>query len=237
MNASRATRAALVTAALTAALAAPAGAHVKAREPEAPAGSRYTFSFEIDHGCGSSPTTGLRILMPSGAFEVKPVEKPGWTASVAGEPSVVEFAGGRVPDQTKDTFSVELVTPNRPGEVILFPTVQRCEVGESPWIDELATSNTPAPRITLTANATPLTAPPATTTTAAAPATTTTTTTTTTTAAASGAQTAAGDDGDDGGSTIVPLAIATVLSMVAGGGLAWSRSRGQRSPRAGNSSS
>lgn len=190
-------------------------AHVRTQSPEAPAGSRYTFSFEVDHGCDGSPTTGLRILLPEGAFDARPVEKAGWTATADGDPVVVEFAGGPLPDATTDSFSVELVTPNRPGEEVLFPTVQRCAAGETSWVDPDAATDTPAPRVLLTANATPITAPP------------TTTTTTTTTPPTTATPSPADDDGGGSGGFAVPALIGAVAA--AGAGLAvWSGRRRRR---------
>jgi periplasmic copper chaperone A len=64
---------------------ATATAHVQPKVPEAPAGARFTFSFVVEHGCEDSPTTGLSIHLPDGAFDASPVSKPGWTAQVTEE--------------------------------------------------------------------------------------------------------------------------------------------------------
>jgi hypothetical protein len=182
-------------------------AHVRPKVPEAPAGARFTFSFVVEHGCEGSPTTGLSIHLPDGAFDASPVSKPGWTAQITEEPPVVEFAGGSLPDETKDSFSVELVTPNRPGEEVLFPTVQRCQVGVIHWIAAEAGAENPAPRVRLTPNPSPITTPPP------------TTTTTTPPTPSSTAQTAAGpSEGDDGSG--IPVAL-VLLSAVGLGALGW----------------
>jgi periplasmic copper chaperone A len=183
---------------------ATAAAHVKPKVPEAPAGARFTFSFLVDHGCEGSPTTGLSIQLPEGAFDARPVAKPGWTAQVV--EAAVDFAGGPLPDETKDSFSVELVTPNRPGEDVFFPTVQRCQVGATHWIAPQAEAENAAPRVRLTPNPSPITAPPPTTTTTA-PATPPTT-----------IQSAARPSGDSGGSG--PTAV-LLLGAVAIGASGW----------------
>lgn len=197
-------------------LPAAANAHVKPKVPEAPAGARFTFSFVVEHGCEGSPTTGLSIQLPAGAFDARPATKPGWTAQVAGEPPVVEFSGGPLPDETKDAFSVELVTPNRPGEEVLFPTIQRCQVGETHWIAPEAEAENPAPRVRLTANASPITAPPPTT---VAPTTTAPATTEPSTRAREAAGGEGGDDGSGGGTTLVLLGIAAIAALA--GGTSW----------------
>ena len=137
------------------ALAAPG--HVEPQISEAPAGARTTFGFLVEHGCDGSPTVQVSIQLPEGAFDAVPIAPAGWTGAVeASTPPVVTFTGGPLAADVEETFSVELVTPNRPGETVLFPTVQTCEAGEIGWIDPAEESEEPAPRIVLTENASPI---------------------------------------------------------------------------------
>jgi uncharacterized protein YcnI len=137
------------------ALAAPT--HVEPQSSEAPAGARTTFGFLVEHGCGESPTVQVSIQLPDGSFDAVAVAPAGWTGTVEpSSPPVATFTGGPLAADVAETFSVELVTPNRPGETVLFPTVQTCEAGEVAWIDPAEESEEPAPRIVLTENASPI---------------------------------------------------------------------------------
>jgi uncharacterized protein YcnI len=190
--------------ALLAVLAAPG--HVEPQISEAPAGSRTTFGFLVEHGCDDSPTVAVSIQLPDGAFDAVPQPPAGWTGVVEdAQPPVVTFTGGPLAADVEETFAVELVTPNRPGETVLFPTVQTCEAGEIGWIDPAEGAEEPAPRIVLTENAQPIL--PSTT----APGPTTTVvddeepaSTTTASAAADGGSDEDDEDDDGGGEAVLP---------------------------------
>jgi hypothetical protein len=133
------------------------------------------------------------------------VAPAGWTGVIEPTtPPVATFTGGPLAADAPETFAVELVTPNRPGETVLFPTVQTCEAGEIGWIDPADESEEPAPRIVLTENASPILP------TTAAPTSTTVVeaheddddddlASTTTVQVADAAAATDEDDGDDGG--------------------------------------
>lgn len=207
-----------------AALAAPA--HVEPQVSEAPAASRFTFSFRVEHGCGASPTTALEIQTPRGSFDVKAVAKEGWNATVQpSDPPVVVFQGGPLAADTADSFALELVTPNEPGTEVVFPTVQTCAEGELAWIEREEGGDHPAPRVKLTENATPLLPTGAT-----APSTTMATTGPPTTEGVA----VADDEGSRGGGSVVPVAGAA-LAVVAGvgGAVVWARRRRRQGPPVG----
>ena len=193
--------------AIVVALAAPG--HVEPQISEAPAGSRTTFGFLVEHGCEGSPTVAMSIQLPEGAFDAVPVTPAGWTGTVEDTaPLVVTFTGGPLDADVEETFAVELVTPNLPGETVLFPTVQTCEEGEIGWIDPAEESEEPAPRIVLTENASPILP---TTTTAPSSAAATPTTAVDDEPATTTAPTAGGDvddersdDDDGGGEALLP---------------------------------
>jgi uncharacterized protein YcnI len=192
-----------------------APSHVEPQVSEAPAGSRTTFSFVVEHGCEGSPTVAVAIQIPEGAFDVVPVEQPGWTSTVEpGTQPVVRFTGGPLADDVPGTFGFELVTPNLPGQTVLFPTVQTCEVGEIAWIDPAEVSEEPAPRVRLTENAQPI-----------LPTTTTTAAPTTTEPPATTAPPATIGTGDDGGGEVdgddgMPTLVIGAAALAAAGGVA-----------------
>jgi uncharacterized protein YcnI len=200
--------------------------HVEPQVSEAPAGSRATFGFLVEHGCGGSPTVQVSIQLPDGAFDAVPQAPEGWTGVVEpGAPPVVTFTGGPLPADVPATFAVELVTPNRPGETVLFPTVQTCEAGEIGWVDPAEESEEPAPRIVLTANPDPI-LPSAT----AAPTTTTVVeehdpTEGPTTTSVVGEPDGASEEDDDGFPVVPVVAAVAVLAAAAAVSL-----RSRRSP-------
>jgi uncharacterized protein YcnI len=201
--------------------------HVEPQVSEAPAAARFIFAFEVEHGCEGSPTIEVAIQTPPGSFDVAPVDKPGWTATVdAADPPVVTFTGGRLADDVADTFAVELVTPDAAGTDALFPTVQVCEVGELAWIETEAGGDSPAPRVRLLPNPDPL-PPPSTTTTAPTSTSTTEGLATSTTTATTGTTEAEGTDEEDGsGSTGAWLVAGAVAAAAVG--LAVRAARGRR---------
>jgi uncharacterized protein YcnI len=216
---------ALVPRAAAALLALTAPAHVEPQVSEAPAGSRTTFSFVVEHGCDGSPTVEVAIQIPEGAFDVVPVEQAGWVGTVEqGTQPVVRFAGGPLAADVEGTFGFELVTPNLPGQTVLFPTVQTCEEGEIAWIDPAEVAEEPAPRVRLTENAQPVLP---TTTTTAAPTTTTAVPSTTTPPTTDPSDGDADDADDDGG---MPTLLIGAAALAAAGGVAFAAARRRSSP-------
>ena len=200
------------------ALATPvAPLHVEPQISEAPAGSRTTFSFVVEHGCDGAATVEMAIQIPEGAFDIVPAAPEGWSGSVEeGTQAVVRFTGGPLADDLEEAFGFEMVTPNLPGETIFFPTVQTCEAGEIAWIDTSDGAEEPAPRIVLTANDQPILP----TSTTAPPATTTSTTSSAGPGSTAPATTAAQDDdgnsGDDDADMPVAAIVALALAAAAG---------------------
>ncbi len=199
--------------------------HVEPQISEAPAGARTTFAFLVEHGCDGSPTTQVSIQVPDGAFDVVPVAPVGWTAAVEEvEPKVVTFTGGPLADDAQESFGMELVTPNRPGEDVYFPTVQTCEAGEIGWIDTTDGAEEPAPRIRLTENPEPILPTSSTTTTES----TATTDGSVTTEAAAPDPDADDDGGGDGGAALPLLGGLVVAGALAFGAAYAARRRPDR---------
>jgi len=141
-------------------LAGHATAHVTLEQPQAVAGSTYKAVLRVPHGCEGSPTIRLRVRVPDGMTNVKPMPKAGWELStvrgklatpVAGDPGaqitegVVEvvWSGGRLLDEHYDEFVLRGTLPNQAGETIYFPTVSECERGVERWIEIPAAGKSP----------------------------------------------------------------------------------------------
>jgi len=138
------------------AVAGPVSAHVDPNPTEAQAGSRLTVGFTVEHGCDGSPTVQLDMRLPEGVTDAVPEPVPGWDESIetVDGDTIVTFAGGPLADDVEGTFDVTITLPPTPDTTIVFPFVQRCEVGEIRWIgipvepgDEL---DEPAPAMALT---------------------------------------------------------------------------------------
>ncbi|MFV0307719.1 MAG: YcnI family protein [Desertimonas sp.] len=152
-------------------------AHVSIVEQEAAAGSYSILTFGVPHGCDGSATTTVRIQMPESINAVTPtrnalyeVEKVMEALDTPIEGShgeeitervseVVYTAITPLPDGYRDSFELSLQIPaDAPvDEMLYFPVVQTCEVGETAWIelpgDDGAEPEHPAPGILVTAAA------------------------------------------------------------------------------------
>jgi uncharacterized protein YcnI len=158
---------ALVAVALLALVVArAAAAHVEPKPEKVPAGSvsRITLSAE---GEESVPAVKLTVRMPVGITDVVAHPTPGWKQVVNGR--IVTWSGGKIPHGADGKFSFTARMPNAPGRVLVFPSLVTYADGKVVhWIGA-ESSDTPAPRVTLTAsqqaNPPPPPPPPAATTT------------------------------------------------------------------------
>jgi uncharacterized protein YcnI len=165
-----------VAAALCAALASPALAHISFDTKEGPVGGTYTGVLNIEHGCEGSPTTTIRIQVPDGVILVEPSPTPGWELETVtglyaepiqhGDETLTEgareivWSGGSLPEGEHARFSFQAqLPPGEVGAVIRFPIVQECEEGVHRWIEipaegqDAGDLEEPAPGVTLTAPA------------------------------------------------------------------------------------
>lgn len=135
------------------ALATSAFAHVTLEQSQAPVGSSYKAVLRVPHGCDGSATTAIRVRIPEGVLDVKPMPKPGWTitmvkgkygashnlyhAQVSAGVTEVDWSGGKLPDEYYDEFVFQSFLANdlSPGQTIYFPVVQECEQGVHRWIE------------------------------------------------------------------------------------------------------
>src|ERR1700761_4866297 len=131
----------------------PACAHVTLEGRQAAVGSFYKAVFAVPRGCAGSATTRIRVQIPDGVIDVKPMPKPGWNVEAIKDKYATEYdfhgakltegvkevvwSGGKLPDDFYDEFvlSIFLTAGLKPDTMLYFPTVQECEQGVSRWID------------------------------------------------------------------------------------------------------
>ena len=125
-----------------------AAAHVEPSPEKVPASSvsKITLSAE---GEESVPAVKLTVQMPTGVSDVIAHPTPGWNQSVNGR--VVTWSGGKIPHGADGKFAFSAHMPNSPGRVLVFPALVTYQDGKVVhWIGA-ESSDTPAPRVTLTA--------------------------------------------------------------------------------------
>jgi periplasmic copper chaperone A len=144
--------------------------HVTLERNQAPVGASYKAVLRVPHGCDGSPTTAIRIRIPEGVIDVKPMPKPGWTlnvvkgkyaksyslfrAQVSEGVTEIDWTGGNLSDDYYDEFVFQtfLAGDLPAGETIYFPVVQECVKGVHRWIEipkEGADYPEPAPGLKL----------------------------------------------------------------------------------------
>lgn len=128
-----------------------ASAHALMIEKDVKAGAWHVIEIGLPHGCGGSPTTGVRIKIPDGIVMVRPQLKAGWTMSMTmrkmDKPITSEgvtyteavdeviWQGGNIGDLEFDTFKALIKFPNTPDETLYFKTVQECKEGVNRWVE------------------------------------------------------------------------------------------------------
>lgn len=130
----RATLSGLAAAGLVALATVPASAHVTITPSTTAAGATAELRVEIPHGCAESATTAITIRMPEGVTEVRASGTDRWAVDQA--PDALTYSTDTpLPDgeHAEVAFSVRL--PDDEGATLVFPVVQRCEVGEAAWTE------------------------------------------------------------------------------------------------------
>jgi uncharacterized protein YcnI len=146
-------RSLIVGASAAALCAGVASAHITLERQETPVGASYKGVLRVPHGCSGSPTTAIRVRIPDGVINVKPMPKPGWTLTTVtgkyGKPYMlrgaaltegvteISWAGGKLADAHYDEFVFvsAIAQELSAGATIHFPVVQECEKGVHRWID------------------------------------------------------------------------------------------------------
>jgi copper(I)-binding protein/uncharacterized protein YcnI len=134
--------------------AAGADAQIVLSQSRFEAGVNFAAFFKVEGGCGSSPTTALRVQIPDGVSVLELPDKPGWTLSAerAGARVTAVTWQGRLDPAQADQFGLLVKLPSKPGP-LYFATVQRCQAEEIRWTDIPPASARPAPMVTLVAAA------------------------------------------------------------------------------------
>lgn len=128
-------------------------AHTTLENQHAPVASAYKAVLRVGHGCEGAPTLKLRVRIPDGVINVKPMPKAGWTLETirthygkaydyygtAMSEGVREIVWtGKLPDEHYDefVFRVYLTDSLKADAMLHFPTVQECRDGKADrWIE------------------------------------------------------------------------------------------------------
>ncbi len=128
--------------------------HVVLSEPAALANTSYRATFRIGHGCNGSPTTAIRVRIPTGFQGTKPMPHAGWVLAVKQEDLAVPYPShGKtisrdvteiswtaaskdhaLPDAHYDEFVLHGGVPAQ-GGALWFKVLQSCESGSNDWSD------------------------------------------------------------------------------------------------------
>jgi periplasmic copper chaperone A len=137
-----------------------ASAHITLENQQAPVGSSYKAVLRVPHGCNGSATVAVRVRIPEGYLDVKPMPKPGWKldvlkgkysksmslreSKVSEGVTEVDWSGGNLPDAYYDEFLLTgYISDDLPaGQTMYFSIVQDCENGVNRWI-EIPAAETP----------------------------------------------------------------------------------------------
>lgn len=152
-----------------------ASAHVSATPTETAAGAYSLVTFAVGHGCDGSSTTALTITLPDELTDATPTVNPNWTISKSVQKldtpvtlangskvsertaSITYTAKTPLVDHERDTFTLSLQLPDAVGTTLHFPTLQKCETGQTDWKEIPAAGadhdsvDAPAPELTVTA--------------------------------------------------------------------------------------
>lgn len=148
---------------------APAMAHIVLQGKDAQIGAAYRAVLVVGHGCGEEATTGVRVQVPEGFYNVKPLPKPGWTVEMVTGPyetpfmnhgteikegvTEISWTGGNLPNAFFDefTFRGTFGAGLEAGSTFFFPVIQTCGALEDAWIDQSGDHDVefPAPSVTL----------------------------------------------------------------------------------------
>lgn len=135
-------------------------AHAVINEAEAPAGEFSFVTLRITHGCGTQPTTEVRMKIPDGVLRVSPRFEPGWVVEkrmrklaepyknetgqlVTETVDEIIWKGGALPDGYYGEFQLRVLMPKSAGKTLWFKTIQNCAAGSIRWIEVPAGGQSP----------------------------------------------------------------------------------------------
>jgi uncharacterized protein YcnI len=134
-------------------LTGPTLAHTTLEAQQAPVASTYKAVLRVGHGCEGAPTLKLRVRIPEGVINVKPMPKPGWKMETVKAPyeKAYDYHGtamsegvreivwtGKLLDEHYDEFVFRAyLTGSLKADTMLYiPMVQECEGGKADrWIE------------------------------------------------------------------------------------------------------
>jgi len=128
-----------------------ASAHVTLADGDARAGSQYRAVIRVPHGCAGEATQAIRVQIPEGVIEAKPMPKPGWSLKANsgsyaksyvyhGKPTAagtreIIWSGGNLGDDNYDEFVFTAFIAPDVSSPLYFPTIQTCAGSEARWVD------------------------------------------------------------------------------------------------------
>ena len=158
----------------TVAIAGPAFAHVTLEVAEAPAEGFWKAVLRVPHGCEGAATTAVRVQIPEGLINTKPMPKAGWevvltegdyaqtydyygTELTSGVKEIA-WTGGNLPDNFYDEFVFRAkIAGLERGTQVPILVVQECGPDKAErWIEIPAAGEDPdsyefpAPMLTIT---------------------------------------------------------------------------------------
>jgi periplasmic copper chaperone A len=130
----------------------PASAHATFDRAEASQNSTWRGALRVPHGCNGQPTNVVRITIPEGVINVKPMPKAGWQLQTVSGPYArsytlsskpitegvreVVWSGGNLDDGHYDEFVVTArMTDSLPPGPVFFPSVQECATAKASWTE------------------------------------------------------------------------------------------------------
>ena len=133
-------------------LATPALAHITLAETDAQAGRSFRGILVVGHGCDGAATTAVRVQMPEGFYNVKPMPKAGWELTTTIGPydqpfenhgtqltegvREITWSGGTLLDAQFDEFHFRgSFGGDLEAGPVYFPVLQQCGDKEDAWID------------------------------------------------------------------------------------------------------
>ena len=136
-----------------------AHAHATLERSQAAPGS-YKAVLRVPHGCDGKATHTVRITVPEGYIDVKPMPKAGWDVAiekgaydhayklhgseVTEGAKTVTWSGGRLDDAHYDEFVLSgTLDASVAGSTLHFPATQLCDGGEVSWNEIPASGQNP----------------------------------------------------------------------------------------------
>ena len=146
-------------------------AHATLEQPQAVAGKTAKLVLRVPHGCDGEATHTVRIDLPEGFYNAKPMPKAGWvleTETGAYETPynnhgkimesgvrAITWSGGHLENDWYDEFTFRgTVGPNVAAETVLyFPALQTCANGVADWTNTSGEKGgkNPSPKLTVVA--------------------------------------------------------------------------------------